>query len=239
MYFRWFFLTIDNHGRLTFINGGVGADILGIDREKSIGKPVKDLVDFDPVILSVLETGEGYQDKEFIVRNKYGVKYHFIKSAVPIRDAEGGNMIGVVDNFRKINRVHNMVRNMVGAYGKFTFEDIIGHSNTMQETIRLAKIASRSSSNVLVYGGESGTGKEMIVQSIHNASRRKGESFVSINCAAIPGELIESELFGYEAGAFTGALKSGQTGKFELANGGTIFLDEIGDMPLHLQGEIA
>ncbi|NMA86204.1 MAG: sigma 54-interacting transcriptional regulator, partial [Tissierellia bacterium] len=229
------FLTIDNNGRLTYING-IGADILGIDREKSIGKHVKDLVDFDPVILSVLETGEGYQDKEFIVRNKYGAKYHFIKSAVPIKDADG-NIIGVVDNFRKINRVHNMVRNMVGAYGKFTFEDIIGNSDSMQETIRLSKIASRSSSNVLVYG-ESGTGKEMIVQSIHNASRRKNQSFVSINCAAIPSELIESELFGYEAGAFTGALKTGQTGKFELANGGTIFLDEIGDMPLHLQGKL-
>lgn len=229
------FLTIDSYGILTYINA-VGADILGIDREKSIGKHVKELVDFDPVILSVLETGEGYQDKEFIVRNKYGVKYHFIKSATPIKDEEG-NIVGVVDSFRKIKRVHTMVRKMVGAYGKFTFEDVIGNSAKMQETIRLAKIAAKSSSNVLVYG-ESGTGKEMIVQSIHNASRRSKESFVSINCAAIPGELIESELFGYEGGAFTGALKSGQTGKFELANGGTIFLDEIGDMPLHLQGKL-
>src|SRR5690606_12326254 len=112
-------------------------------------------------------TGEGYQDKEFIVRNKYGVKYHFIKSATPIKDEEG-NIVGVVDSFRKIKRVHTMVRKMVGAYGKFTFEDVIGNSAKMQETIRLAKIAAKSSSNVLVYG-ESGTGKEMIVQSIHNA----------------------------------------------------------------------
>ncbi len=229
------FLTIDNKGMLTFINA-LGAEILGIDGEESIGKNIKDLVDFDPIILKVLETGKGYQDKEFIVRDQYGVKYHFIKSAIPIRDAEG-NIIGVVDSFRKIKRVHNMVRKMVGAYAKFNFEDIIGKSNKMQECIRLAKVAAKSSSNVLVYG-ESGTGKEMIVQSIHNASRRKNESFISINCAAIPSELIESELFGYEGGAFTGALRSGQTGKFELANGGTIFLDEIGDMPLHLQGKL-
>lgn len=229
------FLTIDSCGNLTYINAE-GADILGIDKICSIGKHIKDLVDFDPVVLDVLKTGKGYQDKEFIIRDKYGGKHHFIKSATPIKDAEG-NIVGVIDNFRKIKRVHTMVRKIVGAYGKFNFDDIIGQSKKMQESIRLAKIAAKSSSNVLVYG-ESGTGKELIVQSIHNGSLRKNESFISINCAAIPGELIESELFGYEGGAFTGALKNGQTGKFELANGGTIFLDEIGDMPLHLQGKL-
>ena len=230
------FLTIDNKGILTYINQ-TGADILGIDREKSIGKYIGDLVDFEPVILSVLRTGKGYTDREFIVRNnRNGVKYHFIKSAIPIRDEEG-NIIGVIDNFRKIKRVHNLMRNLGGNYAKFTFNDIIGNSSKIRECIRLGQIAARSSSNVLIYG-ESGTGKEMIAQSIHNASNRRNESFISINCAAIPSELMESELFGYEGGAFTGALKSGQIGKFELADGGTIFLDEIGDMPLHMQAKL-
>lgn len=230
------FLTIDNKGILTYINQ-TGADILGIDREKSIGKYVGDLVDFEPVILSVLRTGKGYTDKEFIVGNeRKGVKHHFVKSAIPIRD-EAGRIIGVIDHFRKIKRVHNMMRNLGGNYAKFTFDNIIGNSSKIRECIRLGEIAARSSSNVLIYG-ESGTGKEMIAQSIHNASIRRNESFVSINCAAIPSELMESELFGYEGGAFTGALKSGQIGKFELADGGTIFLDEIGDMPLHMQAKL-
>lgn len=230
------FLTIDNKGILTYINQ-TGADILGIDREKSIGKPVSELVDFEPVILDVIRTGKGYVDKEFIMtNNKNGMKYHFIKTATPIRDDEG-NIIGAIDNFKKITRVHKMMRKLVGNYAKFTFDDIVGSSEKMRECIRLAKIAARSSSNVLIYG-ESGTGKELLVQSIHNASNRKNESLVSINCAAIPSELIESELFGYEGGAFTGALKNGQIGKFELANGGTIFLDEIGDMPLHMQAKL-
>ena len=230
------FLTIDNKGILTYINQ-TGADILGIDREKSIGKPVSELVDFEPVILDVIRTGKGYVDKEFIMtNNKNGMKYHFIKTATPIRDDEG-NIIGAIDNFKKITRVHKMMRKLVGNYAKFTFDDIVGSSEKMKECIRLAKIAARSSSNVLIYG-ESGTGKELLVQSIHNESNRKNESLVSINCAAIPSELIESELFGYEGGAFTGALKNGQIGKFELANGGTIFLDEIGDMPLHMQAKL-
>lgn len=230
------FLTIDNHGILTFINR-TGADILGINREQALGKYIKDLVDFDPVILDVIKTGKGYVDKEFIVTNKKdGIRHHFIKTAEPIRD-EDGNIVGAIDNFKKIKRVHKMMRKLVGNYGKFTFEDIIGSSVKLKESIRLAKIASRSSSNVLIYG-ESGTGKELLVQSIHNTSSRKNESLISINCAAIPSDLIESELFGYEGGAFTGALKNGQVGKFELANGGTIFLDEIGDMPLHMQAKL-
>lgn len=230
------FLSIDNNGYLTYIND-IGANMLGIkDKNNAIGKHIRDLVDFEPVILDVVNTGKSYLDKEFIITTNHGVKLHFIKSAMPIKD-ENGNIIGAIDTFRKIKRVHNMYRNIAGAYGKFTFDDIIGSSKSIKESIRLAKIAANSSSNVLIIG-ESGTGKELFVQSIHNASSRRNESFISINCAAIPSELIESELFGYESGAFTGALKNGQTGKFELANGGTLFLDEIGDMPLHMQAKL-
>lgn len=227
------FLTIDNKGIVTYMNKA-GADILGIDMKSSIGSDIRTLVDFEPVILDVIKTGKGYCDREFIMTNNItGTKYHFIKTAMPIKDDEG-NIVGAVDNFRKITQVHKMVRQLVGNYGKFKFEDIIGTSARMKECIRLAKVAASTTSRVLIYG-ESGTGKELLVQSIHNASSRKKGSLVSINCAAIPSGLIESELFGYESGAFTGALKEGQVGKFELANGGTLFLDEIGDMPLHMQ----
>ncbi|GAA0069546.1 sigma 54-interacting transcriptional regulator [Clostridium sardiniense] len=117
---------------------------------------------------------------------------------------------------------------------KYFFSDIIGDSEENTKVKEIAARAAKTSSNVLIIG-ESGTGKELLAHAIHNASYRRQGPFVKINCAAIPEELIESELFGYEEGAFTGAKKSGKKGKFELANNGTILLDEIGDMPLSSQ----
>ena len=116
----------------------------------------------------------------------------------------------------------------------YTFDDIIGESKGILNVKEQAKNISDSPSTVLIQG-ESGTGKELIAQAIHNSSSRKNNSFVAINCGAIPKSLIESELFGYEEGAFTGAKRGGHPGKFELANGGTLFLDEIGEMPLDMQ----
>lgn len=225
-------LTVDKDGFITFLNQ-IGAEILGINREASIGKHVTDVVDFRPVILDVLKTGKGYIDKEFLVTRKNGEKIHFIKTAVPIKD-ENGNIITVVDTFRKIKRVNKMVNELNGAYANFCFDDIIGSSAKIADCVAKAKIAAQSMSNVLITG-ESGTGKELIAQSLHNYSERKNQPFVSINCGAIPRELLESELFGYEPGSFTGASSKGRMGKFELADGGTIFLDEIGEMPIDMQ----
>lgn len=117
---------------------------------------------------------------------------------------------------------------------KYSFSHIIGESKSIMEVKNICQRAAMSDSNVLIMG-ESGTGKELFAHAIHNASERAPGPFVKINCAAIPAELLESELFGYEGGAFTGAKKEGKAGKFELANGGSIFLDEIGDMPLQMQ----
>lgn len=120
---------------------------------------------------------------------------------------------------------------------KYSFENLVGDSPSMNNIMVLAKKAAKTNSNVLILG-ESGTGKELFAHAIHNASNRNLAPFVKINCAAIPGELLESELFGYEEGAFTGAKKGGKKGKFELANGGTILLDEIGDMPMTMQAKL-
>lgn len=121
-----------------------------------------------------------------------------------------------------------------GFVAKMTFDDVIGNSEQMRSCIEMLKVFARSEKTILIQG-ESGTGKEILTQSIHNVSRRKAGPFVAINCAALPESLLESELFGYERGAFTGARQSGKAGLFEQAQSGTIFLDEIGDMPLALQ----
>ncbi|MCL6638254.1 MAG: sigma 54-interacting transcriptional regulator [Firmicutes bacterium] len=120
---------------------------------------------------------------------------------------------------------------------RYTIDCIIGKSAAIEEIKRQALQAAARSSTILI-SGESGTGKELLAQAIHNASSRFKRPFVKVNCAAIPAELAEAELFGYEGGAFTGALRHGKPGKFELADGGTIFLDEIGDMPLPLQSKL-
>jgi transcriptional regulator with PAS, ATPase and Fis domain len=118
--------------------------------------------------------------------------------------------------------------------GRYSFESIIGNSTVIRKAKDLARQAAASDAAVVITG-ESGTGKELFAHSIHQASKRYKQNFVRVNCAAIPGELIESELFGYEPGSFTGAGRQGKAGKFELAHNGTIFLDEIGDMPMALQ----
>ncbi|MGL5084498.1 MAG: sigma-54 interaction domain-containing protein, partial [Clostridium sp.] len=117
---------------------------------------------------------------------------------------------------------------------KYVFEDIIGNSHQINKVIIEAKELASVSSSIMITG-ESGCGKELLAQSIHNASKRVNKPFVAVNCGAIPKDLIESELFGYEGGSFTGAKSSGTQGKFQQANGGTIFLDEIGEMPLGMQ----
>ena len=224
-------LMIDGKGVVTFINP-TGAKILNINPAEALGKHISTLVDFRPVVLKVLETGQGYTDKEFLIETKRG-NLHFIKTAIPLKNSKG-ELEGVIDIFREIKRIRQLVTKMVGATAQFTFEDIVGNSPAMKECVRLAKIAANSAATVLIQG-ESGTGKELIAQAIHNSSLRADGPFVAINCGAIPRNLVESELFGYEDGAFTGAKQGGRPGKFELAHGGTIFLDEIGEMPLDIQ----
>lgn len=136
---------------------------------------------------------------------------------------------------RRIDYYQSTIETM--RQSKYTFDNIIGMSNKMKKIRSIAAQAAKTSSTILIRG-ESGTGKELLAHAIHNASPRCNQPFIMVNCAAIPEMLIESELFGYCEGAFTGALKGGKPGKFELAHGGTIFLDEIGDLPYSAQAKI-
>ena len=136
---------------------------------------------------------------------------------------------------RKVESYKENLSNLLAA--KYSFEDIIGNSQPIKEAKKLALKAAQTSSPVLIVG-ETGTGKELFAHAIHNASVRRNFPFVKINCAAIPKELFESELFGYEDGAFTGAKTGGKLGKFELAHGGTIFVDEISELPLTTQAKL-
>lgn len=150
---------------------------------------------------------------------------------------------GSIVNIQLVNEIQSLegeIRKQIydkGLVAKLTFDDMIGVSPAMASVIETAKKYSRTNSNILLIG-ESGTGKEILAQSIHNASERSLCPFVAVNCAAIPDALLESELFGYVPGAFTGARKNGKAGLFELAHTGTIFLDEIGEVPLPLQAKL-
>ncbi len=170
---------------------------------------------FASEINSTFETGEYNANLELIYSTK-------------------NEIIGLLLVLKEMKKLKKFVNRFVGARATYTFEDLIGQSTLFLSTVRLAKIASGSISNVLLLG-ESGTGKELFAHAIHNASDRRNNPFLAVNCAAIPRSLIESELFGYADGAFTGAKKGGNPGKFELADGGTLFLDEIGEMPLEFQ----
>ena len=160
-------LLINGSGYVEYINCK-GARILGVARDWATGRHISEVVDFRPVVLDVIASGKGYTDKEFLVSGKSGKTYHFMKTAIPVRD-RNGTLTGVVDLFREIRKVQKMVTSMSGLLARFTFDDIIGDSEPMSECIRMARIAAQSSSNVLIQG-ESGTGKELLAQAIHNDS---------------------------------------------------------------------
>ena len=147
---------------------------------------------------------------------------------------ENNQLMGSFIIVKPVKQVQKLVNQFGGYMASLQFDDIIGESYALREAIRISNLTAINDSNVLLTG-ESGTGKEIFAQAIHNRSTQSNSPFIPLNCAAIPRELIGSELFGYEEGAFTGAKRGGKPGKFEQASGGTLFLDEIGDMPLEHQ----
>lgn len=205
---------------------------LNIRRLHLLSRPVAEFFkDWQQVKRKIL-TGETFLDEEgkFTVD---GTDEKFMVNAYPIKTPEN-EILGFMLTLREYRRMLNLVNKYAGSHARYTFQDIIGISAPIQQVISYARKVASSPSSVLITG-ESGTGKEVFAQAIHNASTRHEAPFIAINCGAISTTLIESELFGYEDGAFTGARKGGRPGKFELADKGTLFLDEIGEMPLEMQ----
>ncbi|WP_434305504.1 sigma-54 interaction domain-containing protein [Clostridium botulinum] len=222
---------VDTNGLIKAINNSACV-MLNIKKENIINESVQNILCNWEYILDTLNSGKKYENKEIIYSN-INKKKRFNLTAYSIRN-KNGIITGVVVMFKDMVNVYNLVNKYTGMIATYTFDDIVGKSEKFIKVMRQAKKISNSPSTVLIQG-ESGTGKELIAHSIHNNSNRKNNSFVAINCGAIPKSLIESELFGYEEGAFTGAKRGGYAGKFELASGGTLFLDEIGEMPLDMQ----
>ncbi|WP_312561580.1 sigma 54-interacting transcriptional regulator [Anaerospora sp.] len=227
-------LAIDEKGVITVFNKTAEA-ITKVSTSKAIGRHIRSVLP-NTGLLRVLETGEAeLGDLETISASLV------VKNRVPVKVKD--KVVGAVATFQyasKLQELEGRIREKIhytGLKAKYSFNDIIGTSTALTDTIEMTRKFSKVDSNILVIG-ETGTGKELFAQSCHNNSLRRKGPFMAVNCAALPENLLESELFGYVPGAFTGAAKSGKPGLFELAHQGTIFLDEVSEIPLKLQGRL-
>ncbi|BAK43876.1 sigma-54-dependent Fis family transcriptional regulator [Eggerthella sp. YY7918] len=221
------FILVNNHGEVVFADRLFQQEF-GHAPSSSDGVP---LVSFMPELEPYLANlkGRAHVPPEIFVTNKRGESHFYPVNCQHIREDDGS-----IAGLKITIASQQSGRNEPSKSAMFTFNDLKGNAAAFRSAKETAACAAASPSNVLITG-ESGTGKEMFAQAIHNASARRKSPFIPINCGAVPKELIGSELFGYEDGAFTGARKGGAPGKFEQANGGTVFLDEIAEMPLDMQ----
>ncbi len=225
-------IVLNKEGLISHLNPAA-RQIIGYSDKELIGMQIVDLFcGKAPRTLNLLKTGNSFHDVEILIDGING-QIHATGSGKPIY-GENYQVCGATIILRPIAQVQQLVNRFTGAQASFTFNSIIGEDKQLKKSIKLAKIAAANVSHVLLQA-ESGTGKEVFAQAIHNSSLRHNGPFVAINCAALPRELVGSELFGYVEGSFTGARRGGRPGKFELANQGTLLLDEIGDMPLEQQ----
>jgi PAS domain S-box-containing protein len=223
--------TADFEGNIKLANKHTHS-ILGYTSKELYKMNASEIILNWPKVLETVKNNESIMQEDVYVRLKMN-KIEVNLSVHPILDyrEEIHEMVFVIRDVKKMRKLANKV---TGSKAVYTFDKVIGADPGFLKTVEFAKKIADSKSTVLLMG-ESGTGKEIFAQSIQNHSNRKDESFVALNCGAIPKNLIEAELFGYVEGAFTGAKQGGQTGKFEIADGGTLFLDEIGEMPYDLQ----
>jgi transcriptional regulator with PAS, ATPase and Fis domain len=223
-------LLLDSQGKVTLHNQAL-AEMLNLG-ESIVGCGLEV---FEPEIQEILAQDQNHEwlvetKGRSIVVNRQDIEYF-------------GERRGSYFNFQEVTYIRQLEQNLSrklrerGLTTRYSFSDVLFHSPQMEACVELAKRIAGSDFTVLIMG-ESGTGKELLAQSIHNASARSKQPFVAVNCAAVPENLLESELFGYAGGSFTGALREGKVGLFEQANNGTVFLDEIGDMPPALQGKL-
>ncbi|MDQ0244369.1 PAS domain S-box-containing protein [Bacillus fengqiuensis] len=230
---------VDEQGRGILINPAY-TKLTGLREEDVIGKPAAtDISEGESMHMKVLKTRRPVRG----VRMKVGPKRKdvIVNVAPIIVDGKLKGSVGVIHDMSEIqlltnelNRARQIIRTLEA---KYSFEDIIGTSEEFRIAVEQAKLAANTPATVLLRG-ESGTGKELFAHAIHNASNRKYNKFVRVNCAALSESLLESELFGYEEGAFSGARRGGKRGLFEEANNGSIFLDEIGELSAHMQAKL-
>ena len=226
-------IAIDSLYRISMVNENA-EKIIGRGSRQLTGRSLRDVMGEDNAALfNLIQNNLTLTDVEARIIMRDGQSVDYTLTCNPIR-TEDRRVIGRLVILNEIKRARTLVTRMIGAKAKFSFDDICGVNGKFVETVNQARMVSQSNSNVLLLG-ESGAGKDIFAQAIHNASARSNGPYVAINCAAIPRDLISSELFGYSEGAFTGSKRGGNQGKFELADGGTIFLDEIAETPLELQ----
>lgn len=224
-------IAIDENGEIIHYNSTVNQFV---DEKIELSSKVDKLIP-NAAVNSLIKAGESFKNREVVFAKGGRLVYSLISGKPIIMDDQN---FGFTLLIKKLTDVYSEVNNLSNDNDIITgFERMIGESNEIKAVKDKASMVSKSSSTVLIQG-ESGTGKEILARAIHSSSKSYDKPFIAINCAAIPDDLLESELFGYEDGAFTGAKKGGKIGKFQLAEGGTIFLDEIGEMPLHLQSKI-
>lgn len=236
---------VDRDGMIVYIDEAY-SEFIGVSFDEAVGRSVQDVIENTRMHI-VAKTGrkeiEHLQpiNESVMIANRYPI---FIDGELV--GAVGTVMFPDPDNVRHFQNKMNNLMEELNFYkkkavneltSKYSFDDLIGNSHSFQAAKTLGKKVAGSDSSVLLTG-ESGTGKELFAHAIHQSSVRSNYPFVAINCASIPEVLFESELFGYEDGAFTGAKKGGKEGLFKVANRGTVFLDEIGDMPLSMQSKL-
>lgn len=224
-------LAINETGIITVLNG-ILETILDVSAERVVGRHIDDMIS-SPELLQFIHQQEGDATRLFSLSNADVIVHRIILQADSSRVFTFKNAGETVEMERKLR--HDLVRK--GHYAKYNFNDIVGHSGELEKTKRIAHKLAQSELTILIEG-ESGTGKELFASSIHNASPRQHGPFLAVNFSALPEDLVESELFGHDEGAFTGARKGGRKGLFEQAHGGTLFLDEIGDISLKVQARL-
>ncbi|MBZ9625045.1 sigma 54-interacting transcriptional regulator [Clostridium tagluense] len=203
-------------------------------KEEAIGMDIRKLIGGDAPAVELINSGIKYDNVEVNVKTERG-EVHYLTTGRPIVD-DNNITVGAVASIKDIHKAIE-IANVIAGTTEGAFKEIVGNSSKIENVKKIVETVAKSDSTIL-FRGESGTGKELFAKATQSLSNRKNNPFVTISCAALPDNLIESELFGYEKGSFTGAMNSGKEGLFKEADGGTLFLDEIGELSIVLQAKL-
>ncbi|GAA0706601.1 sigma 54-interacting transcriptional regulator [Paraclostridium ghonii] len=226
-------ISIDKDFKINIFNNYC-QELFNYKKVEVVGRDIRDIVGNDDIIVELVNKGKEYDNVKASLKNGDTTSSYITTGRRITNDYD--ETVGAVISIKDVNKAKQLVK-IINTTNEGPFKDIIGNSKSMGKVKKVTKTIAKSNSTVLLRG-DSGTGKELFAKAIHNLSDRKDDRFVAINCAALPDSLLESELFGYEKGSFTGAMQSGKEGLFKEANGGTIFLDEIGELSMILQAKL-